>query len=370
MSLFDAGFGFLQDLIVGFNWFVAFYFVALNGSYMILFGVSLLEVWKFVRRTFFSDYRQIMQSDMTWPISILVPAHDEEKTIVETVRSLLMVNYGEFEIVVINDGSTDRTLDRLKEAFELQVFPEVIRRRLPTETVRGVYRSARYPELRIIDKANGGKADALNAGINAAQYPLFCALDADWRIIAVNQSALAFAGLARETVFGRVLWDVIPAASQMEYGAYLRRAMAQSQRLSFEAESRLDPGRFYRAVVLPLAADAGIAIAFHEITRRHGDFALAGVAAAFVLSESGEVSEARIVLFAVDERPVRASAAEAALLGWRLDDHEAIGEAGDLAAQGVEPVPTVHGSTEFRRRLTAVAVRRALQQATIGRTHP
>ena len=178
MSLFDAGFGFLQDLIVGFNWFVAFYFVALNGSYMILFGVSLLEVWKFVRRTFFSDYRQIMQSDMTWPISILVPAHDEEKTIVETVRSLLMVNYGEFEIVVINDGSNDATLDVLTRAFELRRMDRVYKRQIPTKPTRGVYGSLVHPNLTVIDKEKGGKPDALNAGINVSKYPLFCSIDA------------------------------------------------------------------------------------------------------------------------------------------------------------------------------------------------
>ena len=110
----------ISDAIVAFNIFVVFYFLALNTTYLILFLVSLVEVWKFVRRTFFSDYRQIMQSEMTWPISVLVPAHNEEKTIVETVRSLLMVNYSEFEIIVINDASDDATLQKLKDAFRLR----------------------------------------------------------------------------------------------------------------------------------------------------------------------------------------------------------------------------------------------------------
>jgi hypothetical protein len=67
----------LLDVIVGFNVFVLFYFLALNTTYLLLFVISLVDVLAFVRRTFFSDYRQIMQSEMTWPISVLIPAHDE-----------------------------------------------------------------------------------------------------------------------------------------------------------------------------------------------------------------------------------------------------------------------------------------------------
>jgi len=126
-----------------FNIFVLFYFLALNTIYLVLFFISLREVFRFVRRTFFSDYGQIMQSEMTWPISILVPAHNEEKTIVETVRSLQMINYGEFEIIVINDGSTDGTLQRLREAYDLGRVDKVYRRSIETEPVRAVY-SADY----------------------------------------------------------------------------------------------------------------------------------------------------------------------------------------------------------------------------------
>ena len=169
----------LQDFIVGFNGFVVVYFVALNSIYLALFVVSLGEVLRFVRRTFFSDYRQIMQSDMTWPISVLVPAHDEEKTIVETVRSLLTVNYGEFEVIVVNDGSTDFTLARLTESYELRRMDRVYKRSIPTTPVRAVYGSLVHPNLIVIDKAKGGKSDALNAGINVARYPLICSIDAD-----------------------------------------------------------------------------------------------------------------------------------------------------------------------------------------------
>jgi cellulose synthase/poly-beta-1,6-N-acetylglucosamine synthase-like glycosyltransferase len=169
----------LKDLVVGFNVFVLFYFVALNSVYLILFLISLVEVLKFVRRTFFSDYRQIMQSDMTWPVSVVIPAHDEEKTIVETVRSLLMINYGEFEIIVINDGSKDRTLRRLIDAYELRRTDRPYKRAIPTSKVRAVYGSLAHPNLTVVDKEKGGKADALNVGINLARYPLFCSIDAD-----------------------------------------------------------------------------------------------------------------------------------------------------------------------------------------------
>jgi cellulose synthase/poly-beta-1,6-N-acetylglucosamine synthase-like glycosyltransferase len=169
----------LQELLIGFNVFVLLYFIALNSIYLILFLISLVEVLKFVRRTFFSDYRQIMQSDMTWPISVLIPAHNEEKTIVETVRSMLMVNYGEFEIVVINDGSTDATLPKLIEAFELRRTDRPYKRAIPTTRVRAVYGSLAHPNITVIDKDKGGKSDALNAGINLSRYPLFCSIDAD-----------------------------------------------------------------------------------------------------------------------------------------------------------------------------------------------
>lgn len=171
--------GLLTGAVVGFNYFVLFYFLALNSIYLALFAVSLREVLRFVKRTFFSDYRQIMQSDMTWPISILVPAHNEEKTIVETVRSLLMVNYGEFEIIVVNDGSTDATLEQLGVAFDLRRSDRVIRRSIETAEIHAVYGSPAHANLMVVDKAKGGKSDALNAGINLSRYPLFCSIDAD-----------------------------------------------------------------------------------------------------------------------------------------------------------------------------------------------
>ena len=169
----------LLKSVVGFNRYVLYYFLTLNTVYLVLFIVSLFEVVRFVRRTFFSDYQQILKSEMTWPISIIVPAHNEERGIVETVRSLLQLNYGEFEVLVVNDGSKDNTLERLIRAFDLRKTDRIYRRTLPTARVRGIYASLEVPNLVVVDKEQGGKSDALNAGINLSRYPLFCSVDAD-----------------------------------------------------------------------------------------------------------------------------------------------------------------------------------------------
>jgi len=169
----------LLKSVIGFNRYVIYYFITLNSVYLLLFLVSLWEVVRFVRRTFFSDYQQILKSEMTLPISIVVPAHNEERGIVDTVRSLLQLNYGEFEVLVVNDGSEDGTLEQLVRAFNLRTTDRIYRRTLPTQKVRGIYASLEVPNLTVVDKEQGGKSDALNAGINLSRYPLFCSVDAD-----------------------------------------------------------------------------------------------------------------------------------------------------------------------------------------------
>jgi cellulose synthase/poly-beta-1,6-N-acetylglucosamine synthase-like glycosyltransferase len=154
------------------------YFVVLNGVYLLLNLLSALSLRRVNRLREINELPQA-QTMLEPPISVLVPAYNEATTIAATVRSVLQLTYPEFEIIVINDGSRDATLEVLQREFALLPFPEAYRIQLPTEPVRGIYRSTLYPQLRVIDKANGGKADSLNAGINAARYPLFCGVDAD-----------------------------------------------------------------------------------------------------------------------------------------------------------------------------------------------
>lgn len=160
------------------EWGFLAYFLALHGGYLGLDLVATYGLMRYLRE----GGGQAMGRTHTGlepPISILVPAYNEAQTITASVRALLQLEYPEYEILIINDGSVDGTLEALQLAFELRPFPEAYRRRLPCGEVHAVYRSRRHPRLRVLDKANGGKADALNAGINMARYPLFCSVDAD-----------------------------------------------------------------------------------------------------------------------------------------------------------------------------------------------
>jgi len=160
------------------GWFFLGYLVLLNGGYIAL---NLLAIPTLRRRLAREPLAMLptAYSGLEPPVSLLVPAYNEEATIASSVRSLSQLDYPEFEIVVVNDGSKDGTLEALKAAFGLEPYPEAYWRQLGAKPVRGIYRSRTTTNLRVVDKENGGKADALNVGINASRYPYFCAIDAD-----------------------------------------------------------------------------------------------------------------------------------------------------------------------------------------------
>ena len=160
------------------QWMFLAYFAGLNGTYLLLNFVALVSILRERPALVLASMPQYT-SGLEPPISLLAPAYNEEATIAASVRSMLQLNYPAFEVIVVNDGSKDATLQVLMQEFGLVKFPESYRIVLPVAEVRGIYRSPTYPNLRVIDKANGGKADALNAGINASRHPLFCAVDAD-----------------------------------------------------------------------------------------------------------------------------------------------------------------------------------------------
>jgi cellulose synthase/poly-beta-1,6-N-acetylglucosamine synthase-like glycosyltransferase len=166
-------------LLRGADALVLAYFLALNSFYLVLLACSVPEMRRhhlLVREDHLPD---LLSTDMLPALSILAPAYNEEVTIAASVLSFLTLEYPRHEVVLVNDGSADRTLERLIEAYDLYEVPAAGGGTLPTRPVRAHYRSRRYSRLLVIDKENGGKADSLNAGLNAARHPYVLAVDAD-----------------------------------------------------------------------------------------------------------------------------------------------------------------------------------------------
>ncbi len=169
-----------QELIVLiFQAVVLLYFVALNGTYTVFLLMSMKEIKRYFYFVTKHDIRALLSGNYYRPLSIIVPAYNEEATIVINVRALLSLEYPEYEVIVVNDGSTDRGLKRLTESFRLVEIEKPVRLVLKHRPIRRIFVSLDYPNLVVLDKENGGKTDALNAGINASSFPLFCSIDAD-----------------------------------------------------------------------------------------------------------------------------------------------------------------------------------------------
>lgn len=141
--------------------------------------LAFFEFKKQYARSFIDDYPYLYKSKLTPGISILIPAYNEQSTIIDTARSLLSIRYPNFEIIVINDGSTDNTAGELIREFNLKKIYHAFHTKIKTKKIKNYYISISEPRLIVIDKVNGGKADSLNAGINTANYPYFISIDAD-----------------------------------------------------------------------------------------------------------------------------------------------------------------------------------------------
>ncbi|MCK9420119.1 MAG: glycosyltransferase [Nitrospirae bacterium] len=165
--------------IIGFNYCVGFYFGLLNTVYSVLLVLALFMIFKHLRRIKYSPYREFSISPETPPVTILIAMHNEEKVVLRSIRSALATDYPFFEVIIINDGSTDGTLQKVIDTYGLKKIDRVYRTFLKTQPVKGFYYSLETPNFLVIDKERGGKADALNCGVNVSRSPYFCSLDAD-----------------------------------------------------------------------------------------------------------------------------------------------------------------------------------------------
>lgn len=170
---------FIKQLIIDFNNIILYYVLVINAIYFMQLILSAFSLYDYIKKMRYSDYKKYTASKNMIPISVLVPAYNEESTIVDNINSLLALNYPSYEVIVINDGSKDDTFKKIVEAYKLKEITQPVRYLVKTKKVRGIYKNIDIPKLTLVDKENGGKADALNVGINLSKYPVFTSIDAD-----------------------------------------------------------------------------------------------------------------------------------------------------------------------------------------------
>jgi len=163
------------------NTLVFIYAVSIAFSYLSLAIISVWEMRRYMTKNYFVDYKYILSSPFAPGISLVAPAYNEGLTIIDNVKSLLSIMYNNFEVIIINDGSKDDTLAKMIAAFDLVRVDFDLHEELKTKPVRGVYKSRNraFKKLMVIDKENGGKADALNVGLNVSKKKLVACIDVD-----------------------------------------------------------------------------------------------------------------------------------------------------------------------------------------------
>ncbi|MBK9479712.1 MAG: glycosyltransferase family 2 protein [Bacteroidetes bacterium] len=157
------------------------YTAALIFAYIGLAIFSIYETRTYLQRNSFVDYSIISESPLAPTISVIAPAYNEGATIIQNVHSLLSLHYKKCEVIIVNDGSTDDSLQLLRKAFELEKIDFKINPQLKTQPHKAIYKSTnpKYAKLIVVDKENGGKSDALNLGINIASHKLIACVDVD-----------------------------------------------------------------------------------------------------------------------------------------------------------------------------------------------
>lgn len=154
---------------------------AIFVTYLALALISTYAAIQYIKRNEYTGYSSVLSSPYAPSISLIAPAYNEGANIIENVRSLLSLHYNNYQVLIINDGSKDTTLEKLIEAYDLEKVNFYVNELIKTKPVRGVYKSRKavFSNLIIIDKENGGKADALNVGLNISNCKYVACIDVD-----------------------------------------------------------------------------------------------------------------------------------------------------------------------------------------------
>lgn len=234
--------GAAREAINGYLYAFSWYAFAVTCFYLFLTFQARLEAGKQRRFLKIKDTSFMYRKNMLPSISILAPAYNEELSIVNSVESLLNVNYPDFEIIVVNDGSKDRTLELLVSHFKLEKTDLAYRTRLQTQPVRGIYVNPHVPGLTVIDKINGGKADSLNVGINAAKGEYILGIDSDSILDRDSLLVLASAFLDEETKVVASGGNIMPVN-----GCTVDRGIIVKKRIPSTPVPLLQTIEYYRA---------------------------------------------------------------------------------------------------------------------------
>lgn len=161
------------------NVLIFFYFIVVNLSYISLILFSYIQTRRSKQESSIFQLSGLFDTRLYNSISILSPAYNEEASIIESTRALLNLEFSDYEVIVVNDGSKDSTLEKLITEFGLKKIDRYVPVSIQTKKIKDIYGSKKYPNLFVVDKYNGGKADALNSGINVSRKDLICAVDSD-----------------------------------------------------------------------------------------------------------------------------------------------------------------------------------------------
>ncbi len=296
-------------IVTWFNYAVIAYYGAANLIYAFLLVVATVVIIRHMRRLRYGRYQADMHSSLLLPVTMIIATYNEEDNIVETVKALLRQDYPNYEVVVVDDGSEDGTLDALIRAFDLERADLVYRKILGTSEVKAFYINPSMPNLTIVAKEHGGKADSLNVGVNVSRSPYICSIDADSileerairrlmrAIIEDPESVIATGGIVkilngckvrggrieelrlpddslsrfqiveymRSFLFGRAGWSainslliisgtfsVVNKRALLEVGGYTTRTVTEDMDLILTLHERfVDKGRKYKILFVP-----------------------------------------------------------------------------------------------------------------------
>lgn len=170
-----------SNIIFFFNSFLFWYTVTIILVYLILLGFSILGYFDQYKNTRDVNFDHILRSPLSPKIGIITSAFNEGVFIVDNIRSLISLIYNNFEIVIVNDGSTDNSLTKMIDAFDLIITDQKPINNLSHVSIKNIYRSRNkvFHNLMVIDKVNSGKSDSLNAGINFTDADYVVNLDVD-----------------------------------------------------------------------------------------------------------------------------------------------------------------------------------------------